>query len=384
MTAKERVLAAIARHVPDRIPLDFSANAATLRRLMLEFGAGDHADLLTRLNVDIVDLRGVVDPVYCGPTPQTVLRPGGVVENFWGMRTKTMETATGPEECYCDFALAGCGSVDELARHRWPRADWFDFTDFSGRLDAWTDRAIMASGASIWQHPTFLRGLDNMLMDLLSKPDAAAFLMDRFTDFYVGYFDRMLSCANGKIDILRIADDLAMQDRLMISPDQFDEFFAPRLKRLIDMAHRHGAKVMYHSCGAVVPLIEKLIDLGIDILDPIQVTAAGMDPASLKAAFGARVCLHGAIDTQYLLPTGSPEEVERAVRRTIGLLGPDGFILSPSHVLQTDVPTANVRALYEAAHAWGCGGIDDCRWPQSDPAAAGRKATKNASRKGEQ
>jgi len=351
MTSKERVLTAISRQAPDRIPVDFSANPATLRRLMSDFGAGDYADLLAKLNVDIVDLRGVVDPVYCGPVPETVSRPGDVVENYWGMRTMTMATATGPEECYCDFVFSESATLDELAAHRWPETDWFDFTDFSARLDTWARLAIVASGASVWQHPTFLRGIENMLTDLIAAPETATFLMDRFTDFYVEYFDRMLSCAGGKIDILRIADDLAMQDRLMVSPKHFDEFFAPRLKKLIDMAHSHNVKVMYHSCGAVAGLIEKLIDLGIDILDPIQVTAAGMDPVYLKSSFGNRICLHGAIDTQHLLPTGSPQDVAEAVRRTIGELGPEGFILSPSHVLQTDVPTANVRALYETAHA---------------------------------
>ena len=360
MGSKERVLAAVELQIPDRIPLDFSANPATLQRLMTDLGAKSYADLLTRLNVDIVDLRGVVDPEYCGPVPKMTSRPGGVVENYWGMRTRTMETATGPEECYCDFVLAECTSVDELAEHQWPQADWFDFTDFSARLETWADRAIMASGASLWQHATFLRGIDNMLMDLIGDPDMAAFLMDRFTDFYVEYFDRMLNCADGKIDILRIADDLAMQDRLMISPEQFDEFFAPRLKKLIDMAHSYGAKVMFHSCGAVVPLIEKLIDLGIDILDPIQITAKGMKPSYLKRTFGDRLCLHGAIDTQHLLPTGSPEDVKDAVRQMIDEIGPAGFILSPSHVLQTDVPTANVQALYEEAHARGH------NWPNSE------------------
>jgi len=348
MTSKERVLTAISGSEPDRIPVDFSANPATLQRLMRDFGASDYAGMLSAIKSDIVDLRGVVDPVYCGPVSKTTLLPGDIVENYWGMRTITMETATGPEDCYCDFVLAGCDSVDQLADHRWPEPDWFDFTDFSGRLDAWSDLAVMASGPSVWQHPTFLRGIENMLVDLIAAPGIVEFLMDKFTDFYVEYSDRMLSSAGGKIDILRIADDLAMQDRLMISPDHFDEFFAPRLKRLIDMAHSHGVKVMYHSCGAVAPLIERLIDLDVDILDPIQVTAAGMDPEGLKSAFGDRLCFHGAIDTQHLLPTGSPQDVTASVRRMIDELGPGGFILSPSHVLQTDVPTANVRALYEA------------------------------------
>ena len=348
MTSKERVLTAIAGQRPDRIPLDFSATPATMKRLMRDFGASDHAHLLAKLGADIVELRGVVDPTYCGPVPQSVTRPDGVVESFWGMRMVTMETASGSEDCYCDFALIDCKTVDELAAHRWPQVDWFDFTDFSDRLDPWSHLAIMASGPSIWQHATFLRGIENMLIDLIGAPEMACFLMDKFTDFYVEYFDRMLSCVGGKIDILRIADDLAMQDRLMISPDHFDEFFAPRLKKLIDMAHSHDVKVMFHSCGAVVPLIERLIELGVDILDPIQVTAKGMDPAYLKHEFGDRLCLHGAIDTQHLLPRGSPQDVTDSVGRMIEQLGPGGYIMSPSHVLQTDVTTANVRALYEA------------------------------------
>lgn len=353
MTPKERVLAAIAHQDTDRIPVDFAANPATLERLMVDCNVRTHIDLLNALSADMVDLRGVVDPIYCGPVPYKQELADGVTENFWGMRTKLMETATGPEESYCDFILATCTTVEELEKHQWPQVEWFDFSDFSERLDLWADRAVMASGASIWQHPTFLRGIDNLLMDLMVEPEIATFLLDQFTNFYVAYFDKMLTCASGKIDMLRIADDLAMQDRLMISPAQFDEWFAPRLKRIIDMAHRHGVKVMFHSCGAVFPLIDKLIDLGVDVLDPLQVTATGMEPEKIKTAFGDRLCLHGAIDTQYLLPTGSPEEVRRTVDTMVDVLGPTGYILSPSHVLQTDVPTENIKALYEQAQRVG-------------------------------
>jgi uroporphyrinogen decarboxylase len=185
-------------------------------------------------------------------------------------------------------------------------------------------------------------------MDLVMTPDLAGFLLDRFTEFYVDYFDRMFSAAPGMIDILRIADDLGMQDRLLISPELFDQYFAPRLRRLVDMSHGHGVKVMFHSCGAIAPLIDGIIDLGVDILDPIQVTANGMMPETIKAQFGSRICLHGAIDTQYLLPQGTPEEVRRTTRKMMDVLGGGGgYICSPSHVLQTDVPTANIVALYE-------------------------------------
>lgn len=115
------------------------------------------------------------------------------------------------------------------------------------------------------------------------------------------------------------------------------------------MAHSHGVSVMFHSCGAVAPLVDRLIDLGVDILDPLQVAATGMDPRALKRDFGARICLHGSIDTQYLLPQGTPEAVRDTAVAMIDVLGANGgFILAPCHVLQTDVPTANIRALYEA------------------------------------
>jgi uroporphyrinogen decarboxylase len=353
MNSKERVLTAVGLGHPDRVPLDFSANAATLARLHRDLGTTTHRELLDRLHVDILDLRGVVDPIYCGPIPKERWLPGEVKENFWGWRTKVMETAMGPEECYVDFVLSGATSIEQLAAHPWPQPDWFDFTDFAARLDAdaWQGLAIMASGASIWQHPTFLRGLERLLMDLLEAPELANYVMDRFTDFYVAYFDRMFMAAAGRIEILRIADDLGTQHGLLISPRLFDRCFAPRLAKLVDMAHSHGVKVMFHSCGAIVPFIERIISLGVDILDPLQVAADGMDPRIIKQRFGSRICLHGAIDTQYVLPSGTPKEVSDAVRRMVAILGAGGgFILAPSHVLQTDVPTENILALYETGY----------------------------------
>jgi uroporphyrinogen decarboxylase len=111
---------------------------------------------------------------------------------------------------------------------------------------------------------------------------------------------------------------------------------------------------MFHSCGAITGFIDALIEIGVDILDPIQVSAANMDPAQIKSKYGSRICLHGSIDTQYVLPQGSPEEVAENVRQMIDIIGCDGgFILAPCHVLQTDVPTENVRAMYETGHKHG-------------------------------
>ena len=354
MHSRDRVCAAIHFHAPDRIPLGFSANPPTLSRLYHDFGIADLRHLLQRLHVDIVDLRGVVEPRWRGPMPPERELPGGMTENYWGWRTKRTQTPSGEENCYCDFVLERCDTIEVMARHHWPQLDWFDFSDFIERLEPWHDFAVMASGASVWQHATFLRGLDQLLMDLLAEPELVEFLLDKFTDFYLAYFDRLLTAAHGRIDILRIADDLGMQDRLLMSRELIDQFIAPRLRRLVEMAHSHGVPVMFHSCGAVVPLIDRLIEVGIDILDPVQVTARGMNPELLKENFGSRICFHGSIDTQHLLPHGTPDQVRANVLEMLDILSPGGgFILAPSHILQTDVPTANILALYETAFAYG-------------------------------
>jgi uroporphyrinogen decarboxylase len=308
---------------------------------------------MERLHIDILDIRGVADPDYKGPIPKEIVQ-NDVKQNYWGMRTKTMQTVTGPEENYCDFILSPMQTVEELEQHPWPQVDWFDFTDFSKKLDEWKDFAIMASGASIWQHPSFLRGVDNLLMDLMMNQDVGHYLIDKFTNFYLKYFDKMFTAAKGKIDMFRIADDLGMQSGLLIGPDMFKQTFAPRFKKLIDMAHSHSIKVMFHSCGSIIPLVNELINIGVDVLDPIQVSASNMNPADIKKLFGNQLCLHGAIDTQYVLPLKKPGEVGENVKQMIDTLGKDGgYIMSPCHVLQTDVPTVNIVSMYDTATQYG-------------------------------
>jgi uroporphyrinogen decarboxylase len=134
----------------------------------------------------------------------------------------------------------------------------------------------------------------------------------------------------------------------------FRTFIKPRLKKLVDMTHSHGVKFLFHSCGAIRPLIEDLIEIGVDILDPLQAAATGMEPQILKDAYGDRLCLHGGICTQYLLPRGTPDEVRDEVRRRLQILGDGGgYILAPCHVLQTDVPTENILAMSDSGFEFG-------------------------------
>jgi uroporphyrinogen decarboxylase len=349
MTSRERVLTTIDLAQPDRVPMDFNANPWVLGRLHRDLNTFNHRDLLKLLHSDIVDLRGFVDPIYRGPIPYSRSFPGGVRVNYWGWRQKVMQTATGPEDCFVEFPLAKAESIYDFEDHDWPSADWFDFSEFADGLTAWKDFAVMASGASVFQHATFLRGTDQLLMDMAVNPEMAHWLIRQFTDFYLAYFDRMLTAARGRIDILRTADDLGTQRSLFFSPSMFRTFIKPRLKELVDMTHNYGVKFMFHSCGAILPLIEDLIEIGVDILDPLQAAAEGMDPQILKDRYGDRICLHGGICTQFLLPRATPEEVRLEVQRRMRILGRGGgYILAPCHVLQTDVPTENIIAMSEA------------------------------------
>ena len=351
MTSKERVLAAMNHQETDRIPVSFAANKFVRREVMESFNAGTHRELLDQLHSDIVDLRDCVAPEYVGPGDLVKELEGNVHENYWGWRTRVVETPRGPEEQYAEFQLQQAETLESLEKHPWPDPDWFDFSGFAEKLAPYSDLCVMASGGSVFQHPTFLRGMDNFLMDLILNPEMAEFLMDKFTGFYLAYFQKMFECAPGQIDVFRVADDVAMQTGLLISEEMFDQYVAPRLKKLIDLAHNHGIKFMFHSCGDVSLLIPRFIDLGIDILDPVQVAASNMDLFEIHQKYGDKICLHGGIDTQKFLPNATPARVRQKIREVTGYFrDKTGYILSTSHVIEGDISTDKIRAFFDECY----------------------------------
>jgi len=155
-------------------------------------------------------------------------------------------------------------------------------------------------------------------------------------------------------DIYFIADDVGVQDGLMISPRMFCKLIAPSLRRFIAQAKKYGQRIMYHTCGAVRRLIPDFIEMGVDILNPIQVSAKGMEPAGLKRDFGDALCFHGALDIQTVLSQGTPAQVRAEVARLCQVLGQGGgFILAPTNNIMPETPVENVLALYEAVQEVG-------------------------------
>ncbi|HUW56539.1 MAG TPA: uroporphyrinogen decarboxylase family protein, partial [Planctomycetota bacterium] len=156
-----------------------------------------------------------------------------------------------------------------------------------------------------------------------------------------------------KVMISYVAEDLGSQEDLMFSPEVIREFFIPRMKRMMDLAHQAGAFVFHHSDGAIRKIIPDMIEAGIDVLNPVQWRCRGMDREGLKRDFGAEIVFHGAMDNQYTLPFGTVEEVRQEVLDNIRLLGPDGYILAPCHNLQAVGPPENIVAMYDTGYEAG-------------------------------
>ena len=192
-----------------------------------------------------------------------------------------------------------------------------------------------------------LRGYDAWLMDLADDSMVARAILEKFEEFWLMYTNRVFEAAAGALDVFCIADDYGMQDRMFMSPACWRKVFKPILKRFVDLAHSRGLLAQIHSCGSVRPIIPDLIEIGFDILDPIQPLARDMNPYELKREFGRDLCFQGGVDIQRLLPHGTAQEVNDEVQRLVEVMGRDGgYILAPAHVVQADVPAANIIAMF--------------------------------------
>lgn len=341
MTSRERVLTALNHETPDRMPCDFWAEPPTWNRLLAHVGCepGDRDGLLDHLEIDVRHL----DPT---PPPDRVVGDG-VFENFWGERFIDRATDWGPLRGNVDGALGGARHFEELEAFPWPDPDCLDRSSLPEQCRKYADHALLYGSADVWQRPALVRGCEGFFLDMAERPAWAHFLSRKFTDFYLEDYTRAAEITQGRIDLFLLASDLGGQRGPLISMTMFHEFVAPYLKEMIDRIHDLGARVLYHSCGAVLKFIPELIKLGVDVLNPIQPVGPSMAPESLKAEFGGRIAFHGGIDLQQVLSGASPQQVRTAVRHYRETLGAEGgYILSPAHLFQPDVPPENILAVY--------------------------------------
>jgi uroporphyrinogen decarboxylase len=254
-------------------------------------------------------------------------------------------------------------SLAALARMPWPDpANPGRYRGLRRRvqaLRAGTDKALFGMapcGHDLFNQIFRVRGMENGLMDLVAEPDFAEAFFDRLTDTICEAQRCFLTEVGDLIDIHFAADDLAGQSGPLVAPDLWRRMIKPRQAKIIQAIKAHTkAPLFYHSCGAVTPFLDDLIEIGVDILNPVQVSAVGMDTAALKKRYGKRLSFWGGgCDTQQVLPYGTPAEVRAEVRRRIRDLAPGGgFVFNPVHNIQPGVPAENVVAMFEAAQKYG-------------------------------
>ena len=361
MDSRERVAAALAHTEPDRVPIDYWATREIHAKLLSHFGLTDDEELLRRFGVDFRYIEG---PRYVGPEP--AVRPDGSEEDHWGVPRVRVEVGSGESRgAYrdvLDFPLRDATSLDEVRRYpKWPDPGWFDYDCVreQARRARESGKVVVFMGDRLnrcaqLKPAMYLRGVDQILMDVALAPDIAEHLFQRVTEFYLEYARRTFEAAEGNIDIFMTGDDFGTQQGPFMSPDMWRHFLLPGFRAFIELGKQHGCKVAHHSCGSIAPLIPDMLDCGLDILNPIQPGVRGMDRQKLKREFGDRLVFHGSISIQKTLPFGTPDDVRSEVKDRFETLGPGGgFVFCTAHNIQADTPIENVIALFGAYRELG-------------------------------
>lgn len=378
MNSRERLNLALDHTETDRIPLDlgsmFESSIARstyigLRR-HLGMDAGGEVELfdviqqLPVLGEDLleylkVDTRGI----YPGPPSSWELdiREEGAYKTFtdeWGIKW-FMPIKDG---FYFDSRFYPMKELDLEGIKGFDYPDFSDPARYKGlrsRAEAVRQKGyatVSGAGVGIMLMSSWLRGMEQFFIDMATDKKLASYLLDRVTENACTAWENSLPQIGDILDVASTGDDLANQAAPLVSMDMFEDMLKPRYKKIIDtIKKRTGAKVSFHSCGAVYQFIPHLIDIGVDILNPVQVSASGMDTGKLKKEFGAdMVFWGGGCDTQKVLPFGSPRDVREEVKKRIEDLAPGGgFVFNQVHNIQAGVPPENIMAMYETLWEYG-------------------------------
>ena len=351
MTSKQRVMTAFAHKEPDRVPIGYSANGDIERRLCEALDVKEGEWVGEALGVDF---RYVGAP-YRGKRLHAEVKDRGVDEQ-WGIHTRWIEHPSGGYWDYCDFPLRDA-DVETVAKWPMPNPDDFDYADVVAACEREAPFAIHAGHGGlgdIINMTGMLRGMEQVLVDLITDDPAGLLLIDRRIDAMVEITRRTLEAAKGKIDFLWLGEDLGTQNSPIMSLDLFREHIRPRHQRFIDLADFYGIPAMIHTCGSSSWAYEDFIEMGMKGVDTLQPEARDMSPDYLKKTFGGRLFFHGCISTAGPVAYGTPDEVTAYCRRTLEIMMPGGgYCFAPTHALQDNSPTENVLAMYEAAHTWG-------------------------------
>ena len=357
MNRRERFLTTINRGIPDRPPIFVTLTPQAALKLSAATGITyeepydsllstrmSHMNLLTSLGNDAIGVAACAQSDR--PTRTT---ESGLIQNEWGMVFKNI----GLYNEFYEFPLANASARKDI--------DEYDFPDplGAGRYDVAEqnkekfghDFGVIADlECSIFETAWYLTGLEKMLVDILIEPDYLHPLLDRVMHINIEVGRNLIRRG---ADVLWCGDDFGSQDDLIMDPTTWRRLFKPRIRTMFDAFRKENSniKLAWHSCGSILPIIPDFIELGLDILNPVQPKARHMEPVFLKKEFGKDLIFFGGICVQDLMPNGSPGKIKEEVKRLTDVLGKDGgYIVAPAHNIQDDTPVENIFALFEAVN----------------------------------
>jgi uroporphyrinogen decarboxylase len=379
MNSRERVILALNHKEPDRVPIDLGATIVSsivkqtyidlkhhLGLPVEEIKMLDFVQQLPYVDDALMERFGVDFRMVQLPAATAVgvniFEEGDYYAFFdrWGAKLH-MPKVGGLYFDWVDFPIKSA-TMTALDNYAWPYPDAVEVNALLGQqaktLYETTAYALVGSaviGGGIFEQPARVMGLENFLMALLTAPAFADRLMETITDIYIESCNRYLEQVGPYIQVFTYWDDLAGQNGWIINPEIYRKMIKPKQKRLVEaIKKKTNAKLFYHSCGATRALIPDLVEIGFDILNPVQVSAKGMDTKELKAEFGKDIVFWGSIDTQRVLPFGKPHEVVDEVKRRIDDLAPGGgFVLAAVHNIQAYVPAENIITAFDTALEYG-------------------------------
>ncbi len=380
MSSRERLLKALNHEQPDRVPIDLGGNQTGIHRFAYEA---------------LLNYLGVADQIVIMDAVQQLARPcEAVLERFHVdtryIAAKSPDSFSGVIEQnhrngrlwhdLCDeFGVVWSMPDDhpyymDISHHPLAEATLADVADYPfpkgddpSRFDGLRCQALairnetpyaVVSGISgvVYETCWYLRGLERWFMDLVTQPEFCEALLDQTLKFWLNWFHLFLDEVGDLVDVIMVGDDLAGQNGPLFRPDIYRALVKPRQKKLVQyIRSRTCAKIWYHTCGACIPYIPDLIDNGIDILNPVQISAKDMNPSAIKTQFGDQMVFWGgAIDSQHVLPLARPERIREDVRRNMEAWKPgSGYVFNNVHNIQAGVPPENVEALFDAAYEFG-------------------------------
>lgn len=350
MTSKERFYKALNYENTGRMPSHYYGTPEINKAIMDKYGLKGRSEIYDKLGTDLRH----VSPAYIGPKLRRF--EDGSIEGLHGERYKEVSFGHGSysEPSYLPFE--DVDDPDALEEFRFPSADWYDYSGIKEKCINLKDYAIEIEGAGT---PDFIngigryRGVQKVMYDIALEDPVFLKLMQKRFDFLYEKTERILKAADGLVDIVGLGEDLGNQNGLLISPDTYDSMFRDMHNAFMDLAHKYNAVAMMHCCGSCRKLIPTFIEMGLDILEVVQVDAAGMDITELHEEYYGKIAFCGSLSVQHTLPFGTPEDVVHEVELRKKLFKDGGMIIAPTHAIQAGTPIENIVAMYKTIGSLG-------------------------------